>query len=93
MTIPCEKCPTVPMCMNKEALFLIRECPYLNLHLTTQGRKAKRGQHVVVGIHPLKFRYIVTRNHKDHIHIGWLETVESEDADTWYTNYGGNKSV
>ena len=91
--IPCDGCPVAAMCMWKEPLILVRECPRLNLHLTTQGRRVKEGQSVVVGIESLKMRFMVSQNGQGTIHIGYLECAIQVDPDIWYEVYGGNKHV
>jgi len=93
LDIPCDRCPVVPMCLHKNGLDLIMDCPHLNLHLTTEGRKTEMGQHTIVGVESLRMRFIVTKNSVGTIHIGHLETPEAVDADAWYVNYGGSKCL
>ena len=88
MTTPCDRCPTFPMCSHKNGLDLVRECAYLEVFLTTRGRKTKKGQQSVIEIEQLKMRFMVTRNFEDHIHIGYIENETYWDSiNEWYRSY------
>ncbi len=89
MECPCINCICVPICMNKRWLDILK-CEYIKDYLGAEGKHLEIDETIVVDVTVLKKRFMVFRNMKNELHLGFLRTKHVE---AWGVKYGGSKSV
>lgn len=88
--ISCENCICVPICMNKKWTHILQDCQHIRNYLAEEGRNLKVDETMVVGVPELKKRFMVFRNIKNELHLGFLQSSHIEQ---WGVAYGGSKSI